>query len=107
MTHLVLQMMHVRPIVKCKRESLDTVASSVNLWRANTNYNPGTDVKDNVKNDRCQELGDNSVMKAGTYVVDVDLFRQTGVSKEVCAPKNLASEKLVESLLSFETQNKA
>ena len=54
----------------------------------------------NVKNDRYHKLGRNSVMKALNYVMDGDLFRKAGVTKELRAPKYFASDKLVTFLSS-------
>ena len=87
-------------------KSLDIVTSSVNFWRGITNYNAGTDVKHNVKNDHYHELEGNSFMTAGNYVVDGDFFREASVAKELCPPKDFDSEKLVESLLSLNTQKR-
>ena len=39
-------------------------------------------------------------MPEGNHVLDGNLLRQTGASKEICAPKEFALEKLVDSLLS-------
>ena len=77
-------------------ESLNTVASSENFWRVNTNYDAGTYAKHNVKNDIYHELGGNSFMTVGDHVVDGYLFAQARVSKEPCAPKCFALIKLFE-----------
>ena len=78
----------------------------MNLWRVNSNCNDVTDSKHNFKNDYYHELGGNSFMTGGNYVIEGDLFRQVGVAKEICSPKDFASENLVEPLLSYKTHNK-
>ena len=62
-------------------ESLDIVASSAHFWRGIKNYNSGTDAKHNVKNDLYYELGGNSVIAAGDYLMDGNLFRKAGAVK--------------------------
>ena len=45
-------------------------------------------------------------MTSGHNHVDVDLFRKAGSAKELCTPKDFASEKLSNFLLSHKTHNK-
>ena len=64
------------------------------------------DNKHNVKNDRYQIVGGSCVPTIGNLLVDADLLRQAGVSPELIRPKDFASDKKVERLMSFETIQK-
>ena len=70
------------------------------------NYCAAVDNKHNVKNDRYQLIGGSNVATMGTYCIDTNLLLMAGVSADLIAPKDFASDKKVEQLFSYPTINK-
>ena len=55
----------------------------------------------NIKNDRYQFIGGSCLPTIGNLVVDADLLRQAEVSAELIRVKDFASDKKVETLVSY------
>ena len=70
------------------------------------NYCAAVDNKHNVKNDRYQLIGGSNVATMGTYCIDTNLLLMAGVSADLIAPKDFASDKKVEQLFSYPTISK-
>jgi hypothetical protein len=70
------------------------------------NYCAAVDNKHNVKNDRYQLIGGSNAATIGKYYVDTNLLLMAGVSSDLIAPKDFASDKKVEQLFSYPTINK-
>ena len=69
-------------------------------------YCAAVDNKHNVKNDRYQLIGGSNVATMGNYYIDTNLLLMAGVSADLIAPKDFASDKKVEQLFSYSTMDK-
>jgi len=81
-------------------EQTDVMTAICNFLLGDDNHIGSVDNKHNIRNDRYQVIGGQALVSVGTWVCDLDLLLQSGVSQKLIRIKDFASDKLVDDLCS-------
>ena len=84
-------------------ETVDVMNSICMFLCGSCDCTGAVDNKHNIKNDRYQFIGGSCLPTIGNLVVDADLLRQAEVSADLLRVKDFASDKKVETLVSYKT----
>ena len=84
-------------------DSQDAMTTVCKFLDGQARFIGSVDYKHNAKSDRYQLIGGSSVTMIGEHIIDCDLLRQAGVSKDLWRVCDYASDKLTASLFSYRT----
>jgi hypothetical protein len=84
-------------------ESHDVMRSICRFLDGKSKYLASVDNKHNAKSDRYQLIGGSCVAFIGEHIIDCDLLRQAGVTKDLWRVRDYASDKLTATLFSYKT----
>jgi len=87
-------------------ESHDVMKRICRFLDGKSKYLASVDNKHNEKSDRYQLIGGSCVAFIGERIIDCDLLRQVGVTKELWRVCYYATDKLIVTLFSYKTLKK-